>query len=194
MGQDEGHLLFLDFETTGLDHSSCHVLETSFLIAGSGNGIPQITKPATWLSSPSEQELWDTLEDGAAAMHKRSGLLADIEQARSIGKLTDIDEVEQAALDCIAERCPGRVTVAGCGVSALDMPIIARLMPRLATRCHYGPIDITMVRRMARVAGRVLPSAYPFTDAPHRAEGDVLQSLRQAQHLSRLLRTGHPRS
>jgi len=175
------YLLWLDLETTGLDTAKCHILEVAVelttekleeTVGYEALIVPRIGILREVLPSP----VWD--------MHVASGLIAAIEDPDSW--MVYLEEAEGAILDLLdGELQIGTiVTLAGSGIGTYDLPIIRRLMPRLAARLTYHVHDVGVMRRAYyRAAGAYLT---PRTEPAHRAMADVQQSLTEGRAFAAL--------
>ncbi len=179
MNTDDGVLLWLDMETTGLDVVSGRdkILEVGWRFTDLN---------FDWWEPPIEMhvmvggrtttQIRDSCDSFVQEMHDKSGLW----RARDGAQLFPLDIIESYILTQIREVTGEGfnvdslhpVTVAGCGVSTFDIPIIKTFMPHLAKRITYYPFDVSGVERFAQIAhtGKMRSTS---KSADHRAVADI---------------------
>lgn len=155
------YLLWLDFETTGLDPATTTIVEVFWEVTDTL--MDPIAEGRGMHPTP---ELLD-MDDFVRGMHATSRLFDD---ARChVGH-----DIEQSllylmmVLDDIGEPVP----LAGSGVGHFDRLVLAAQYPKLAAMLCYWSLDTGVLRRAAQLAGYadlLLPDAEPV----HRAEADV---------------------
>lgn len=167
-------LLWLDFETSGLDVDLDHVLEFACVLTEPFPGCERLWAHHAVLPLTPKAEARLTATPEAMAMHVRTGLL---DESRFAGPVT-LDDIETAVIGALDNLGYPLLQLVGTGVSHFDIHLIRRLMPRLYSRLYYGPLDVGQLRRWFRVAGLSLP---PETDnLAHRAMPDVERSMFEA--------------
>ena len=161
-------LLWLDLETTGTKDDA-QIIEVACCLtrpdapfdrvdAGHFHALVEPTAP--W-SAPGE----------VVRMHAVNGLW----NALATEPSHPIAEVEHQLLAWLGRAVGGAlVTPAGSGVAHYDVPLLRRLMPKVARRFTYYSLDVGVVRRWSDAIGEPLPERAPST---HRAWDDVLAAL-----------------
>jgi len=177
------YLLWLGFETTGLDTATCHILEAAVVLT-----TEQIEEVAggEWLITYREP-----MPGTVTEMHIKSGLIAALNDAIADDDWFTLYEAEIQILDLLGRELPigTVVTLAGSGIGTYDLPIIRRLMPDLAKRLTYHVHDVGVMRRAYfRAVGAHLT---PRTEPAHRAMADVQQALTEGRAFADLFRTSH---
>lgn len=126
-------------------------------------------------------------------MHTDNGLLAAIEAGEGID-LTLTDEMAAQMLGAIGE--PHEFLIAGSGVAHFDRAIVRASMPKLNKFLQYPALDVGVIRRALRFAGRddlstKPPSSdsSPRQDIPHRAMADIRDHMAEWQLYAHLLGT-----
>jgi len=173
------YLLWLDFETTGLDTARCAVLEVAVVLTT--ETLEEIDRYGDLVYAPIGRV---DMADDVRAMHTTSGLL----DAYDLEYTVDVEYAERRIIDILAVASVTTCTLAGSGIGTFDLPIIKRLMPNLAARLTYHVHDVGVMRRAYRRAtGHDLT---PRTEPAHRAMADVLQSLIEGRAFADLLADG----
>ena len=180
------YLLWLDFETTGLDTSTAEIIEVAAVVTRADDQMYEIDGYETlvWTLIPPPD--WDAFE-----FHEGTGLLADWlcattdDAAAWPEHLGDAEDSIVGMLDG-ANLTSASVTLAGSGVGTFDLPLIRRLMPNLAKRLTYHVHDVGVMRRAYRRA--VGADLTPRTEPAHRAMADVQQSLTEGRAFADLFR------
>ena len=130
------------------------------------------------------------------AMHRESGLLADLDA--NWAPPVDADEWTRASLMHlwlknreIARHQNAKITIAGSGIAHFDVPWLKGLEfgSRLVSDCTYWLLDVGILRRSLSYAGITVPDDFAEPKA-HRATADVYAHAREfvriRQHLSGL--------
>jgi len=164
------YLLWLDFETTGLDTAKCDILEAAAVLTT--EKLEEIDRYVDLVYAPIG--LADMADD-ARAMHTTSGLL----EAFDLEYTVDVEYAERQIVGMLEYAGVGTATLAGSGIGTFDLQIIRRLMPTLAKMLTYHVHDVGVMRRAYRRAtGHDLTER---TEPAHRAMADVQQSLAEGR-------------
>ena len=172
-------LLWLDFETTGLDLGKDQILEVACVLTDTGlnviSEIEMVLKP--------HNQAWEaSLNDVVRDMHTQNNLIREVRQSN-----LDIEDVEPILLEWLANQDvdTSLMYLSGAGVSHFDYLWIQHHLPRLARKLAYSQIDISVVKRIVQLAGSdFFPKSDPkaFPEKAHRAMWDVRQALRDTRH------------
>ena len=179
MSDQPEYLLWLDFETTGLDETDVPIEVAAVLTTA--DTLDEIDGYETLIWAPVDA----VTQCAAKDMHEASGLLREwLADAswKAIPLWVDVDLFMMINRQC--GESP--VTLAGSGVGTFDLPIIKRLMPCLAKRLTYHVHDVGVMRRAYRRA--VGADLTPRTEPAHRAMADVQQSLTEGRAFADLFR------
>ena len=187
---DPGTLyIFVDIETTGLDHHEDHLLEIGAISTlgdlepgGTFHGVTRL--PGGWLRN--DPESWP-IDEVVRDMHTVSGLLADV--AAQPPSAPDEDDLVDAFLAWAEQartiRRADRMVIAGSGVAVFDVPWLrARADPYAEWPFSYRTLDLYPVRMLLALAGihTHLDASSGPTKA-HRAIDDVQAHLAEARLL-----------
>lgn len=180
--------IWVDIETSGLDHTDDHLLEIGaiatrddFQEIGSFHGLTGL--PAGWLRD--DPESWP-IDEVVRDMHTTSGLL-DAVAGQDAGA-PDEDDLVDAFIDWAvrlhAKSGADRLTLAGSGVATFDVPWLRSRSDPYAYfewPFSYRVLDISPVRQMLRLAGiDVHLDASSGPTKAHRAMDDVQAHLAEA--------------
>lgn len=195
-------LLWMDFETTGLDHSNLLPLELGIMVTTSD--MQQVLHDPTTLffdeNFPALRD-WtsrDPNDDYARQLAIKTGLYAEMEERYSLGMRTTIKDVEQHVMSILAQWPDATVVLSGSGVD-YDRRIIDNHIPEVGSRLAYYKIDAGVVRRLIRFTD--LPfdlSVEPWTSTgAHRGVNDIINAweslkLFTSEVKSSLLKSEHP--
>ncbi len=174
----------VDLETAGL-HDSAHVLEISASILDM-----QLRVRASYTSLVrTDPAVLDALDPALVQMHTDSGL---INALRSATNLPTLEQIENDLLVLLDEHQDPEVTMhfAGGGVAQYDQPHLTRVMPTLAARLHYRPIDFSIIRQGYKDANGVELDV-PGYEHPHRAAIDLHNDVQVGRIVYDMLRTAH---
>jgi oligoribonuclease len=163
-------LVWMDFETTGLNPRRDAILEVACLVTELD--LTPVDAGISFVCSPDDLA-GITMDEIVHAMHTQNGLLAEVARSEH-----DLDLVERRVREYVEWHCPTPRTVPLCGSSiAFDRGFLAEHMPDLEAHLHYRNVDVSSVKELAR---RWFPAAYsrlPVLASKHRAMPDVLASI-----------------
>lgn len=180
MAPDPKYLLWIDLETTGLDHAMDPILEIACIVTTpdlrqTGDRFEAVIDPGG--------DWWErTMSDYVREMHTKNGLLQHVRT----GKVLTTAAAESqllAMLDALPadDGDPRPILLAGTGVAAFDRRVIENQMPLLHTFLDYRMIDVGYMRRFLSYVCEVPDEAMPpKADDNHRAMADVEVALEQA--------------
>lgn len=169
---DNGNLVWIDLEMTGLNTFADRVLEVATIVTNSELDIlaegPVITihQPADVLTS---MDPWNTRQ------HGQSGLIE-----RSLKSTCTCRQAELETLDFIRRWVECRVSPM-CGNSVWhDRHFLVRFMPELEHYFHYRNIDVSTIKELAR---RWAPDLACFNkECQHRAYDDIKESIAELKY------------
>jgi oligoribonuclease (3'-5' exoribonuclease) len=167
-------LLWMDFETTGLDVNFVSILEVGWMVTDDDLNV--LAPVESRIVANNDWEVRSKMDEYVREMHTKSELLEALSSSKS-HLLVDIETEILDALNLVVKRLgvPDKVVLAGSGVAAYDMQLIRSRMPRLAHRLTYWSFDVSNFRRLGNLFGMDLPSS--ATDEPlHRAAPDILDA------------------
>ena len=207
-------IVILDTETTGLDVLRAVPIEVGLvLVELEGAALVERASFRTLLPAPPAA----TWELGALDMHRRSGLLLELDvltpervlglprgaavhplemeaaqhlvEARLAAARVDAARRACAWIDSAARPASARGEVVACGanVGRFDLTILRRTMPELAARFFYRTLDVSAIKVAASMLGWADEPERPKT---HRALDDCRATLADLNHYHALLRRG----
>jgi oligoribonuclease len=171
---NDGPLVWIDCEMTGLDLERDALVELAVLVTDSelnvlGEGVDVVIRPP---DAAVEQ-----MGDFVRAMHTTSGLIDELADGITL------EEAEALALAYIRQFVPepSRAPMAGNSI-ATDRGFIARDLPALDAHLHYRMVDVSSIKELAR---RWYPRVYfnaPGKNGGHRALADILESIEELKY------------
>jgi oligoribonuclease len=177
---ENGRLVWIDCEMTGLDLGRDKLIEVAVLITDSE--LNPLDPGLDLVISADDADL-DAMTDVVVEMHAKSGL-TDAVRASTL----TVAEAEQQLLAYIKRFVPERRTAPLCGNSiGTDRGFLARDMPELDDHLHYRMVDVSSIKELAR---RWFPRVY-FAQPPkglaHRALADIIESVRELAYYRKTL-------
>jgi len=172
--KDNGNLIWIDMEMTGLDPFTDRVLELATIITDSDLDIVA-EGPVCAIHQPAEvlagMDAWNTEQ------HSKSGLIE-----RSSKSIYTCRQAERETLDFISRWVEFRVSPM-CGNSVCqDRRFLARFMPELEHYFHYRNIDVSTLKELAL---RWAPDLACFNkEGTHRALDDIRESIAELKYYS----------
>lgn len=157
-------LLWLDLETTGLDHATCGIIEVAWAITPLLD-IPRELDVKTMVVRPGDV-VW---ERGAHEMHLASGLAA-----AAIRSPHMLYEAWNDILEALGPKDSAITTYLAGSSIHFDRGFIRKRMWLIEERLHHRMLDVSAVVLARRAQGWQSP---PSPDPkPHRAEADIRAS------------------
>jgi oligoribonuclease len=184
MDAQDGRLIWIDLEMTGLDCQSDSIIEIATIVTDANleivaeGPVIAIHQPDTALAGMDE---WNTRQ------HTRSGLVARIRASR-----VSAAEAEQATLAFLSGHIePNSSPMCGNSICQ-DRRFMAREMPALEGFFHYRNLDVSTLKILAGLwAPRVLAGVDKKSE--HLALADIRDSIAELRHYRQhLLRIDAP--
>lgn len=168
-------IVWIDTETTGLDHQSDWLLEIAVVVTD--NDLREIAHFTELLHRGMDVRL--LMDEVAHRMHTDSGLLAALADGKGY---ETVRSVERRLIAFLEEHGATGAVVAGSNVS-FDRRFLDVWMPQLnREHLHYRSIDVSTVKELAR---RFDPNTFGIAPAKrlaHRALDDIRESIEELQH------------
>jgi oligoribonuclease len=165
---EQGTLLWVDLEMTGLDPETCVIVELASLVT---TDYLELVAEGPCLVVHQSDQVLGTMSQTVREMHTRSGLLELIR--RSTVTLADAE----AELVAFLQRACGAARPLLCGNSVWkDRVFLERYMPELTSRLHYRMVDVSTVKELARRWYGPRGKAPEKADH-HRALDDIRESI-----------------
>jgi oligoribonuclease (3'-5' exoribonuclease) len=163
-------LLWIDLETTGLSSVDDYVLEVAWTITD--NSLVTVDDVYTHVCDISPKawvQLTQTPE--VLEMHRNTGLLTEIDEAKDLMRLEDIeDQIIDQLKNVNTEE---QIMVAGFSVH-FDLGFINEHMPRLAKMLSHRTYDVTTLKTFFK---SVHVSHNVENYGKHRAHYDIVEAL-----------------
>jgi oligoribonuclease len=166
--QDEGHLVWVDLEMTGLDPDRDTILEIAALIT---DATLQTVAEGPDLVVHHPDGVLERMDQWNQEHHSASGLIARVQASR-----LDVAHAEAEILAFVQRYCAQRASPL-CGNSVYqDRRFLLRYMPRLESHLHYRNVDVSTVKELVRrwYPGGPKP---PEKRHAHRALEDIRESI-----------------
>jgi oligoribonuclease len=172
---DDGPLVWLDLEMTGLDVTRHVIVEIAALVTN-----PELEPLDDGIDLVVHQppEAMTEMDDFVRKMHTKSGLLDAI-----AASTVTLDEAGAAILEYVRSHVPKAASAPLCGNSiGVDRRFLDRQLPELDTYLHYRSVDVSSLKELCR---RWYPDIYrgrPGKQETHRALDDVLESIAELRY------------
>lgn len=165
-----GHLFWMDLETTGLDAEGEDViLEVSVVVTDPLLSTKNVFNRVVHHCREDLPEMDPVVVD----MHTKSHLFRDVEHA------LDSSEVVENQLVEFLSKYPGQLVLCGSTIH-FDRRFVRRRWKRVEERLHYRMIDVSSVKLLGRIFyGVEKPKGAP---AAHRAFADVSESIQELRY------------
>lgn len=168
-------MLWMDFEMTGLDPSTCGIIEVAAIVTDL-----KLNAIATYHSVVFQPpELIAQMDEWNQKTHGESGLIDEIAHGKTI------DEVECDLIAFIQQHCPDERPVI-CGNSIhQDRRFIHAYLPRFDGLLHYRMIDVSAFKQVYR---HMFDISFA-KQGGHRALDDILESIEELKHYLTFIHT-----
>lgn len=162
-------LLWIDFETGGLDKERCHPVQIGFIITD--NDLREIDS-GEWMIMPGHDIHW---EEGARRMHEATGLLA--RYGTEGHPASHISSLILARMDAHFPD-DARAMLAGNSVH-FDRRFLERFFPEVEKRLHHRHYDVSSAFEVVRRTLGVTPrwSQPKEKGRPHTALADLRETI-----------------
>ena len=173
MGTQDGRLIWIDLEMTGLDCQSDSIIEIATIVT---NADLEIVAEGPVLAIHQPAAVLDGMDEWNTRQHTRSGL---VERVRT-SKLSAA-EAEQATLAFLQDQvAPNSSPMCGNSICQ-DRRFLAREMPVLEGFFHYRNLDVSTLKILAGLwAPGVLSGLNK--NAEHLALADIRDSIAELRH------------
>lgn len=173
MAEPADRLVWVDLEMTGLDPTTCTIVEIATIVTDANLEVVA-EGPSLVIHQP--DEVLATMNDFVRDLHQKSGLTDRI-------RASDVSLADAAArtVRFLEQHC-AKGTSPLCGNSVWkDRQFLERYMPEVITFLHYRMIDVSAIKEVVR---RWYPPALhaPKKKEIHRALDDILESIDELRY------------
>lgn len=177
MSLDDGNIVWVDLEMTGLDINNDHIIEMACLITDKDLNV--IAEGPDLVIKQSD-ELLDGMNDWCKKTHGESGLTEQVRNSK-----IDLKTAEQMMLEFIKKYTPkGKCPLAGNSIH-VDRIFLNKYMGDFLGHLHYRIIDVSTIKELAK---RWYPEQKFFEKAgAHRALGDIKESIKELKYYRSVL-------
>ncbi len=170
---DEGRLIWIDLEMTGLDTDRDAILEIATIVTDSQLNL-LANGPELAIAQP--QSILESMDEWNRNQHTKSGLWR-----RVLEDGVGLSDAEARTVSFLSDWVPAN-TSPMCGNSICqDRRFLHRLMPRLEQHFHYRNLDVSTLKELARRwAPQVLVGMRKH--GTHTALSDVRDSIDELRY------------
>jgi oligoribonuclease len=173
---DEGNLVWVDMEMSGLNPDTDRVLEIAAVVTDSQL---ELIAEGPVLVVHQDQRVLAAMDSWNTATHARSGLTERVRASR-------LDEAgaQGQMLEFLQRLVPaGKSPMCGNSICQ-DRRFMARWLPQLEAYFHYRNIDVSTLKELAR---RWKPDVYRNFEkkSRHEALADIYESIDEMRHYRR---------
>jgi oligoribonuclease len=173
MAQDNGNLIWIDMEMSGLNSDRDRIIEVALVVTDSQLNVVA-EAPVLVVHQP--DAVLDGMDNWNKSTHAKSGLIGKIK----VSKLTE-PEVEARMLAFLQQHVPLGISPM-CGNSICqDRRFLARSMPQLEAYFHYRNLDVSTLKELVK---RWKPeiAAGLTKQSKHEALADIYDSIAEMQY------------
>ena len=174
--QDDGRLIWIDLEMTGLDPATDSILEIATIVT---DRDLHVLAEGPSLAIRHDLATLEAMDEWNRGTHRKSGLWQ-----RVLDSEVSIADAEALTCDFLSQWVPaGKSPMCGNSICQ-DRRFLARLMPRLERWFHYRNLDVSTVKELAR---RWAPGVLEGLNKQgnHTALADTLESIEELRHYRR---------
>jgi oligoribonuclease len=170
--QQEGNLVWLDLEMTGLDSASDAILQAGLIVTNKELVPLEEYACDVWQPDAVLERMTPFVRD----IHTKNGL---IERVRA-SKL-ELGSAEKRLLERVAAWCPYPATLCGNSVGQ-DKRFLERWMPGLAAYLSYRIVDVSSLKILARLWAGDEAVFKKSEEGEHDALVDIRNSIAELRH------------
>jgi oligoribonuclease len=170
---NEGRLIWIDLEMTGLDTDHDSIIEIATIVTDSQLNI---LAEGPELAIAQSLSTLEAMDDWNRKQHGKSGLWR-----RVLEEGVGMADAEARTVSFLSEWVPANMSPM-CGNSICqDRRFLHRLMPRLEQHFHYRNLDVSTLKELARRwAPQILTGMHK--EAAHTALSDVRDSINELRY------------
>jgi oligoribonuclease len=174
---DEGNLVWLDMEMSGLNPDCDRVLEIAVVVTDSQL---EVLAEGPVVVVHQDERVLSAMDSWNTSTHARSGLTEKVRASR-----IDEDRAQQQVVGFLQTLVPaGKSPLCGNSICQ-DRRFMARWLPQLEAFFHYRNVDVSTLKELAR---RWKPDVYKAFEkkSRHEALADIYESIDEMRHYRRL--------
>lgn len=183
MGQDPDNLIWIDLEMTGLDVTTCVIIEIAIVITDKDlNELVSWPSGDDGLAIHQPTELMASIDAWSRETHTRSGLLERVRLSS-----VDIASAERQALAVVRRYCPHPVSerTEGCPLAGnsigQDRAFLQAYMPDLEHYTSYRNVDVSTIKELVNRWHPDQRYSKPEI-GKHCAMADIRASIKELRH------------
>ena len=170
--KDDGNLVWIDLEMTGLNPVTDKILEVATVIT---NSQLEILADGPVLAIHQPEEVLAAMDRWNTDQHRQSGLIERVQKSTYTCRQAELETLaflQQWVGDRISPLCGNSVWH--------DRRFLARYMPELEHYFHYRNIDVSTLKELAL---RWAPDLAKFDkECQHLALADIRESIAELKH------------
>ena len=173
MAQDNGNLIWIDMEMSGLSSDRDRIIEVALVVTDSQLNV---VAEAPVLVVHQSDAVLDGMDNWNKSTHAKSGLIDKIKAST----LTEA-EVEARMLAFLQQHVPAGISPM-CGNSICqDRRFLARWMPRLEAYFHYRNLDVSTLKELVKRWKPELTRGV-VKNGKHEALADIHESIEEMKY------------
>lgn len=170
---NEGHLVWIDLEMTGLNPATDAILEIATVVT---DAHLQVLAEGPVLAIQQSEAILATMDAWNQRTHGESGLVARVRDSR-----TDEVAAEQVTLAFLRQwAIPGQSPMCGNSICQ-DRRFLARCMPELLAFFHYRNLDVSTLKELAQRWHPAVAKGF-VKESRHQALQDIHDSIEELRH------------
>ena len=170
---NEGRLIWIDLEMTGLDTATDSIIEIATVVTDAELNI-LAEGPELAISHP--LAALEAMDEWNRTQHTKSGLWQRVLESR-----VSLAEAEARTLAFLAEWVPANASPMSGNSICQDRRFLHRLMPALESHFHYRNLDVSTIKELARRWAPQLMAGLR-KEAAHTALSDVRDSIAELRY------------
>jgi len=171
---DNGLLVWMDLEMTGLDPEKERIIEMATLITNANLELVA-TGPELVIHQPAE--ILAKMDEWNTHHHKESGLTERV----TASTVTETDAEMQTLAFLQAYCAPRAVPLAGSSIHQ-DRRFLQKYMPKLEEFLHYRNVDVSTIKELVKRWYPAVIASCPPQGNRHRAMEDIQDSINEMRH------------
>jgi oligoribonuclease len=168
--QQDGNLVWMDLEMSGLDPNTCVVLEIATLVTDKDLKLVE-QGPALVIHQP--DSILDGMDEWNTKHHGESGLTQAVKDSR-----ITLAQAEKQTLEFITRHCKPKASPLCGNTIYQDRRFLIEYMPDLESYLHYRLVDVSTIKELVkRWYGPQFQS--PQKKQKHKALDDILETIEE---------------